>query len=49
METKNNVNFVNYDGGYIVFRVACGTNASFLRLNCKDYSYKSSIDSDFSK
>lgn len=48
-ETKSNVKFVNSDGDYIVFRVAHGTNASFLRLNCKDYSYESSIDSDFSK
>lgn len=32
-ETKNNVKFVNFGGDYIVFRVTCGTNASFLRLN----------------
>lgn len=28
-ESQSNVKFVNYDGDYIVFRVARGTNASF--------------------
>lgn len=49
METKNNIKLMDYNDDFIVFKVSYGTNVTTIKLNCIDYSYESSNNSDFSK